>query len=217
MKSINRKRALLVSSALILLCFSIILGVTLALFTDDEAVGNHLQAGNLDITLVRTKMTSTYLTERGFLATDTDTQEKDFTNNKNDNVFALDGALIVPHSKYVAEMEIRNNSDSAKSNVAFAYWIEIVYTGAANVDLASQISVTVDAGEAKRLNEGLTVGSATDPVGVLAVGETGEFMVTVEFLNLDNAVNNEAQGENVTFDLVVHAVQYTGADPNPNP
>jgi hypothetical protein len=30
-------------------------------------------------------------------------------------------------------------------------------------------------------------------------------------------VNNEAQGENVTFDLVVHAVQYTGADPNPNP
>jgi predicted ribosomally synthesized peptide with SipW-like signal peptide len=194
---------------------SIIMGGTFALFSDSENVGNHLVAGNLDITLVRTKLTSTYLTDRGFLDTITDDVDKDFTNNANENVFALDGALIVPKSKYIADMKITNNSVDAKSNVAFAYWIEIVYLGDDSVDLASQISITVDDGESKRLNQGLYVGSAAAPVGILGVNESGEFTVTVEFLNLDNEINNVAQGDSVLFDLVVHAVQYTGADPNP--
>lgn len=209
MRGTNRKRTLLISGSVILLCLTVITGMTLALFSDDEAVQNHLKAGDLDITLVRTKLTSTYLTERGFLDTITDTKVKDFTNSTNENVFALDEALIVPGSKYVAEMQVSNHSD-----VAFGYWVEIVYTGAADIDLAEQIKVTVNTAESKRLNQGLMVGSEQDPIKVLAVGEANEFTVTVEFLDLENEVNNMAQGDSVTFDLVVHAVQYTGADPN---
>jgi hypothetical protein len=209
MRSRNRKRALLISGSVILLCLTVIVGMTAALFTDDEVVNNHLKAGDLNITLVRTKLISTYLTDRGFLDTVTDGQLKDFTNETSENVFDLNGAVIVPKSKYIAEMQISNESD-----VAFEYWIEIVYTGSANVELAEQISVTVNTEESKRLNQGLMVGSESEPIDVLAVGEAGNFTVTVEFLDLDNSVNNMAQGDSVTFDLIVHAVQYTGADPD---
>jgi hypothetical protein len=209
MRSRNRKRALLISGSVILLCLTVIVGMTAALFTDDEVVNNHLRAGDLNITLVRTKLISTYLTDRGFLDTVTDGQLKDFTNETSENVFDLNGAVIVPKSKYIAEMQISNESD-----VAFEYWIEIVYTGSANVELAEQISVTVNTEESKRLNQGLMVGSESEPIDVLAVGEAGKFTVTVEFLDLDNSVNNMAQGDSVTFDLIVHAVQYTGADPD---
>ena len=206
----NRKRALLVSGSIILLCLTVITGMTLALFSDEEVVTNHLKAGDLDVTLVRTKLTSTYLTERGFLDTVTDDRDKDFTNGTDENLFALEGAVIVPQSKYIAEMQVINNSD-----VAFGYWVEIIYTGSADIELADQIEVTVNTAESKRLNQGLLVGSETEPIGVLAVGEAGEFTVTVEFLDLANSINNQAQGDDVTFDLVVHAVQYTGADPEP--
>ena len=207
MRGTNRKRALLVSGAVVLLCLTTIIGMTFALFTDDEVVRNHLKAGDLDITLVRTKLTSTYLTNRGLLSTFTDSEEKDFTNDTDENVFSLDGAVVVPQSKYIAEMKVINNSD-----VAFAYWIEIVYTGDDGVELSDQLSITVDAEESKLLSEGLTVGSEEEPIAVLAVGDSGDFSVTVEFLDLPSAVNDAAQGDDVTFDLVVHAVQYTGAD-----
>ncbi|MBQ1231895.1 MAG: hypothetical protein IIW17_04460 [Clostridia bacterium] len=209
MGSTNRKRALLVSGSVILLCLTVITGMTLALFSDDEVVTNHLKAGDLDVTLVRTKLTSTYLTERGFLDTVTDDRDKDFTNGTDENVFALDGAVIVPQSKYIAEMQVSNQSD-----VAFGYWVEIVYTGSADVELADQIEITVNTAQSKRLSQGLVVGSEKEPIGVIAVGEAGEFTVTVEFLDLANSINNQAQGDEVTFDLVVHAVQYTGADPD---
>ena len=208
----GNSRALIVSSAIILLCLTIITGMTVALFTDEEVVSNHLRAGDLDITLERTKLTSTYLTNRGFLETIVDDEDKDFTHDVDENVFALSGAVIVPQSRYTAEMKITNNSDVAKSDVAFAYWVEIVYTGVSGVDLAEQINVTVNTDNSKRLNEGLVVGSESEPIGVLAVGESGEFSVTIEFLNLAEAINNGAQGDEVTFDLVVHAVQYTGPD-----
>ena len=45
----RRKRALLISCSVILLCVSIIVGMTYALFTDSVSVNTHLQAGNLDI------------------------------------------------------------------------------------------------------------------------------------------------------------------------
>ena len=209
MRSTNRSRAMITSSAIILLCLTILVGMTVALFTDEEVVGNHLRAGDLNITLERTKLTSTYLTNLGRLDTIVNDEVKDFTRNVKDNVFDLNGAVIVPQSKYTAEMRITNGSERAPSDVDFAYWIEIVYIGESEVPLAEQINVTVNTEASKRLNEGLMVGSETDPIGVLAVGESADFTVTIEFLDLDIAVNNEAQGNNVKFDLVVHAVQYT--------
>ena len=214
MKSTNRKRALLVSASVILLCMTIIVGMTWALFTDTQKVTNHLQAGDLSITLKRTELTKTTLNNDGKLVTSApDTTTKNFSNPTDENVFGIvNGEKIVPGTKYVAKMQIENNSD-----VAFGYWIEIVCTDKTNgADLAKQLKVTVNTGSdaSASVNDGLTVGSSSNYVGELIIGAKAEFTVTVEFLdsfvaanNIDH--NNLAQGENLSFDLVVHAVQAT--------
>ena len=214
MKSTNRKRALLVSASVILLCMTIIVGMTWALFTDTQKVTNHLQAGDLSITLKRTELTKTTLNAQGKLVTsDPDTTTKNFSNPTDENVFGIvEGEKIVPGTKYVAKMQIENNSD-----VAFGYWIEIVCTDKTNgADLAKQLKVTVNTGSdaSASVNDGLTVGSSSNYVGELIIGATAEFTVTVEFLDSFVAENNIdhndlAQGENLSFDLVVHAVQAT--------
>lgn len=178
------------------------------MFSDKETVVNHLRAGDLDITLQRTKLTATYVNNKGYLESYTTNDIKDFTNETSENVFALDGAVIVPQSKYIAEMQVSNNSD-----VAFAYWVEIIYTGHIGVELADQLEIIIDSSEGRRLSEGLKVGSEEDPIAVLGIGDSHKFTVSVEFLDLENAINDMAQGDNVTFDLIVHAVQYTGPAP----
>ena len=214
MKSTNRKRALLVSASVILLCMTIIVGMTWALFTDTQKVTNHLQAGDLSITLKRTELTKTTLNAQGKLVESApDTTTKNFSNPTDENVFGIvEGEKIVPGTKYVAKMQIENNSD-----VAFGYWIEIVCTDKTNgADLAKQLKVTVNTGSdaSASVNDGLTVGSSSNYVGELIIGATAEFTVTVEFLDSFVAENNIdhndlAQGENLSFDLVVHAVQAT--------
>ena len=227
MRSTNRKRALLVSGAVILLCMTIIVGMTFALFTDGETITNHLKAGELDITLKRTELTTAYLTERGFLDTVTDRNPKDFTNNDTENVFAAEGALVVPGSWYSAKMEITNNNDKsstnkAYSNVAFGYWISIDYKSSADVDLASQMTVFVYDGNGQEIYKSklkdLSVGDEGDYIDIVPAGKSSTFTVKVMFdENLDDHVtSNKAQGDEIEFDLVVHAVQYTGEDPKTN-
>lgn len=214
MKSTNRKRALLVSASVILLCMTIIVGMTWALFTDTQKVNNHLQAGDLSITLKRTELTKTTLNAQGKLVTSApDTTTKNFSNPTDENVFGIvEGEKIVPGTKYQASMQIENHSD-----VAFGYWIEIVCTDKTNgADLAKQLKVTVNTGSdaSASVNDGLTVGSSSNYVGELIIGATAEFTVTVEFLDsfvAENGIghNDLAQGDSLSFDLVVHAVQAT--------
>lgn len=217
MKSINRKRALLISGAVILLCFTIIVGMTWALFTDMERVTNHLQAGELDITLERVALTKTTPDYRGYMFTQVYTAEEayaNFTNATNENVFDISGdEKIVPLTEFIAGMRITNNSDLATSDVAFCYWVEIVYTGDADAILADQITIKIDNGEARTLKEGYTFGSEEEPIGILGLNESKTFTVSIKFLDLKNEVNDLAQNGEVSFDMIVHAVQYTGNPP----
>ncbi|MBR7161892.1 MAG: SipW-dependent-type signal peptide-containing protein [Clostridia bacterium] len=215
------KRTLLVSISLILICMSIIIGTTWALFTDTQEVSNHLKAGDLDVTLTRVGLTKTTLNKEGYLVTlAKDETPKDFSKATSENIFDLATnpdrevtELIVPGSKFVADMEIKNRSD-----VAFGYWVEIVCTDKTKgEDLAKQLKVTVKTNSSKSdfVGNGLVVrGASNGYVGELAVGEKDEFTVTVEFLDSavkDNNIssNNLAKNEELKFDLVVHAVQLT--------
>ena len=220
MQGTNRKRALIVSGSVILLCMTIIVGMTWALFTDTQTISNHLQAGDLTVKLLRTELTKTTLNAEGYLvevpvqkATD---KPVSFTNPTDENVFGIEtDEKVVPGTKYVATMQIQNESD-----VAFGYWIEIVCTDKTKgEDLAKQLRVTVNTGSDTYdfVGNGLTVkGDNGTCVGELAIGATGTFTVTVEFLDSDIADNkiddnNLAQGDELSFDLVVHAVQATAA------
>lgn len=221
MRSTNRKRTLIVAGAVILLCMTIIVGSTFALFTDTRTVKNHLQAGDLSITLTRTNLTKTTLDGQGYLVEEpTVTTDVDFSAPTTENVFGLitdaEGNVterIVPGSKFVAEMEISNNSD-----VAFGYWVEIVCTDKTlGAKLAEQVKVTVktDSDNSAAVGEGLKVGSDTAFIDVVPVGGSDTFIVTVEFVDAGytfvdgvlSSTNNDAKLQSLDFDLVVYAIQ----------
>ena len=188
MRATNRKRALLVSGSVILLCMTVIVGMTWALFTDVKRVDNHLQAGDLKITLERVGLQKTALDPKGYLDTVTYKTEEayaDFSGDTNANVFDIkSGEKIVPGSEYTATMKISNLDKN--SDVAFGYWIEVVYTGSADVELADQIKVSVNNGEGKVLNAagGLKVGADDAPIGVIGLDGSAEFTVSVLFEKL---------------------------------
>lgn len=241
MRGTNRMRSLLISGAVVILALSIVVGMTWALFTDTITIEHHLKSGDLDITLMRTKLTTTYLDNAdGYLKDVTSTTPVNFSSTGTgygENVFDLtDDTLVVPGSKYVAEMQITNNSD-----VAFRYWVEVVYkivdadgnvianpTEDINAHLGNQVRVivaTTNGTETAKLKDSITKWSETNFVGILEKKDAAEqnhftekFTVSIEFLDdyvyTDLGIDNDdAKDLQVKFDLVVHAVQEQ-RDPN---
>ena len=104
MRGINKKRALLVSSAVILLCVAIIAGMTYGLFTDTILIDHHLKGGELNITLKRTKLeTHTLDDATGYLTDAVSNEVVDFSGATTRNVFDFDdNTRIVPCAYYTA-------------------------------------------------------------------------------------------------------------------
>ena len=217
----NKKRVLLVSCSIILLCLSIVAGMTYSLFTDSFSVGNHLEAGELNITLLRTYLKYNVLNELGVLEEIVNDTVYDFTKETDENAFGLNakGIKIVPGSYFDAKMKIVNdNSDPNSqnySNVAFDYSVEIKLVKGYN-ELARQMQVVITNhdGESvtKRLSDVYAEGYVFELGTLLAGEESQEFSVRVEFLDDSNYAgmdNDLAQGEGLVFDIVVKAVQAT--------
>ena len=207
------KRSVLLSVLTIMLSFALIAGGTYALFSDKVSLTNHLQAGTLDITLERTNLVSLSLDQQtGFLVGRENPNDEDFSNaDSSKNVFDFtDKTLIVPGCWYTAEMRISNNSD-----VAFGYWLEIVFDDKEDLAIADQLKVTVTTvggkTEAMLSESNGLIGSEAAPIGILAKTGSQLFTVRVEFRDLDDEVNNSAKSQAVKFDVIVHAVQATTA------
>lgn len=227
----NPKRVLLVSVSVILLCMSVISGMTWALFTDTQKVSNHLQAGDLAITLKRTELTKTTLNAAGYLV-ETQVQKATdeavpFSNPTQDNVFGIvENEKVVPGTKYVAKMLIENQSD-----VAFGYWVGInCQDDDVAKTLAKQLKITVytdknndgtidmtSEGAESTVSAGLAVGNDKNFIGTLEIKQAESFVVAVEFVDKGyeyqngvlSSTNDGAQTESVDFDLIVYALQKT--------
>ena len=220
-RTIKTKRALLLSGVTILLCFTIIIGMTYALFSDTDSVYNHLQAGTLEVTLKRTRLDKTYYVGGRDLRHEINENVIDFTSKTSldRNVFdILANEKIVPGCKYVATMQVENHSDAP-----FGYWIAVKCSDETkDSSLAKQLWVTVECGDTKVENfvgDSLIVdGEGRGCIGYVAIGEADSFTVTVEFLDSAKSdkemdSNDLAQSESILFDLVVYATQTpTGTD-----
>lgn len=221
MRKANRTRALLTSSSIVLLCMSIIIGMTYALFTDSHTIVHHLKAGELDVTLMRTNLEYVVLNDKGVMEKVTNSKAYNFTEPTEDSVFGLDSSdiKIVPGSYFEAVMEIGNNG-----NVAFDYVAGFELRGDVNA-LAEQLMVTVkDAkGEtvvdAKPLSE-FSADNYAFYSGSVNVGDAAQsFTVRMEFVD-DVTVNeteiiidnDDAEGQEAVFDLVVRATQSTAVE-----
>jgi len=205
-------RVLLVSVTTILVCIALMIGATYAWLTDSVVVEQHLEAGNLDITLERTYLSWSRLESGGQMKDGFSDEIVDFSEPTERNVFDLTTDVrIVPCTWYEATMAVKNNRA-----VTFGYWIEVVPTGNTTGDLASQLVVTVttldEAGEVVQTVSGnagnsLAVGSSTSYVGELKANDPAAyFKIKVEFPDLGEA-NNVAQNQSASFDLIVKAVQ----------
>ncbi len=203
-------RKLLLALLTIAVCLALLAAGTYALFSREFTATNHLVAGNLNITLTRTNLETKTLGANGHLVTSTDPNEKDFTNADGENIFGLeDGAVIAPGCEFTAALKLTN-----EGTVAFSYWLEVVVTdGSQGEALARQLKVKLtEDGKPPResaVGTGFTIGSETDGIGVVLVKESAQFSVSVEFSDLEN--NNEAKGQSLKFDIVIHAIQ----DANP--
>ena len=206
---------MLLSGAIILLCFAIVIGMTFALFSDTDSVYNHLQAGTLSVTLKRTGLDKTFYVGGRDLKHEVNETVIDFTDKTtlDRNIFdILANEKIVPGCKYVATMQVENHSDAP-----FGYWIAIKCSDETkDSSLAKQLWVTVESGDTKVedfVGNSLTVGDeGRGCIGYVAIGGASSFTVTVEFLDSadsDTEVdsNDLAQSESILFDLVVYAVQ----------
>lgn len=198
----NKARTLMVASVMIMLCVGMAIGGTYALFTDKVEVENHLVAGNLNITLERTKLVKNTLNNNGYLQKTEVTTVKDFSNDTNSNVFDIgSNEFLVPASYYEATMRVSNNS-----SIAFEYDIVIRLTSASN-KLAEQMIVYIDGVKKGTLSE-FTASSQLANIGsgTVVPGNSREFIVKIEFASNSG---NITQGQSVKFDLAVEATQKT--------
>lgn len=208
--SSTRVKAIIIALMSILICVSLIVTGTFALFTDSVKVSNHLQAGKLDATLTRTHLVYTLLEDEVLQdKTVEDDLALDGTTTADANVFGISDGLsyVVPGSYFEATMLLKNNG-----NVAFDYSVEIVIVEGEGTDLASQIKVTFTDHEGNEDSAMLKNDSGkivVDTGATLKSSSNGaEFKVKVEFVNITtDETNNDAMGDSVKFDLVVKAVQ----------
>ena len=215
-----RRRDILISCSVILLCLAIVVGVSYALFTDSASVQNHLQAGTLDVDLYRTNLKYKVLnTTDGYFDEITDNSRVEFTGATNENIFGIDTqtAKIAPGSYFEAVLTLENNG-----NVAFTYGVQLKMLDDSknDYDLEEQLMVTItqdrngngtiEAEEKIYAPLKNFTGDNSYAFGEMAANDAAQsFTVKVEFQNLANDVNNEAQSEAAAFDLIVVATQKT--------
>lgn len=214
------KRTMLISGSLIMLCMCAVVAITYTLFTDSVNVKNHLQAGALNVRLIRTDLEYAILDEEGNLTVHRpDTPLLDFTNGTEDNVFGIDSedVLIVPGCYFDAKLAIQNSG-----NVPFDYAVSVQTFGEMS-RLAEQLRVIVTDGEGKELGSAmlseLSHGMSIVAGHVEHYGEAQSFGVKVLFVDdrdynrqpdleeEDYIWNNAAQHDFAEFDIIVRATQ----------
>ncbi len=223
----NKRRLLIVSCSIILLCMISIIGMTFALFTSSVRVQNHLVAGSLDVELIRTKLEYKILGADGKLhvLTNNDTVNfsEDDPNRPEVGIFGIASNTpemkLVPGSYFEATLTLTSDSSCAY-DYGFSF---VFYAGKSGEDLAEQMFVTITpAGGTEsepiclaKLTEGEP--GSTIEGGHMTPGSTNQtFKIKVSFEdfregNASGLDNNDAMNQEVYFDVIVEAVQATQA------
>ena len=211
----------MMASTMIMLSTALLVGGTYALWSSDVTLNNHLQAGTLNVKLVRTELVQNRLDANDGIVKEKVVQKAtdepvDFTFGTTENVFGMDSEeLIVPTSKYSATMCIANDGGS----VSFDYNVYLKLGAETDEELAKQLKVTITEQNGNQKSEFL---SSLDKKYEIASGKVmvreaenarSFFNVTIEFVDDQSEGvqfdNNEAKGLKANIDLYVEAVQAT--------
>ncbi len=198
----------------LILCAIIIVGATMALFTDNIVVNNHLSAGNLEVGLHRVSYQEFSIDANGLMSNKAQNTDRIDLNKDASVLFNISNA--VPSSLYQATIEVTN-----LGTTAFNYGMRILWQANDNPDdndevFASQIRITVTGSKIQNETNSVSfmlseVSSVTDiSLGYMLKGADPEtFTVKAEFVNSDS--NNAAMLASIIFDVQVFAVQKVSA------
>lgn len=221
----NKRRLLIVSCSIILLCMLSIVGMTFALFTSSVRVKNHLVAGSLDVELIRTKLEYKILGNDGKLHVLTNNETVNFSEydptRPEVGIFGIASDTpemkLVPGSYFEATLTLTSDSSCAY-DYGFSF---VFYADKSGEDLAEQMFVTITpAGGTEsepiclaKLTEGEP--GSTIEGGHMTPGSTEQtFKIKVFFEDFGKNPttgpdNNDAMNQEVYFDVIVEAVQAT--------
>ena len=212
----NKYNVLVSASLMVMLAAGLIVGGTYALFSDSVKVYNHLKAGNLNISLLRTSYFKTTLDDDGYLTTVADSTVTDFTDATDKNIFDIqDDEVIVPGSSFTANMKLvngkLNGSEYIASSTAFQYDVKLDIDEESDEELLSQMMVTINKGSelvvSKKLSEFTDDTIFSDTMTKNDAYQ--EFSVKLDFSDLTSVENNLAQDQKANFDLIIEAIQLT--------
>ncbi len=218
-------KSMMFSAITLLICVSLVVGGTYALFTDQVKVNNHLTAGNLKIGLDRISYTANDLdATTGLMKPVTDTTEVDLLTDATE-LFTVDKA--VPTSWYEATIRVSNDGSTAFDYGMRLIWADGYVATAKDTLFADQIVITItssniaDADKTGTDKDGVNYVSAklSEIIGkdielgyILKNDPAETFTVKAEFVNNtteNNKVNvgaNEAK-PTLKFDVQVYATQ----------
>ena len=197
---------ILLSSVTLLLCLAILTLTVFVFFDNSVGLINHIESGELDVSLVRTDLKGKVFSSDGALKDYHNPARIDFSTPSKYNLFDLkDDVYVVPGCEYIATMEVINNGD-----VKFGYYIEFVVRDDSSLELCEQLQVVVTSGD-KTITTKLSdfmLGGEGDYISILDIGCISTVTVEVCFID-DSSINNAAMDKKVYFDFIVHAQQVT--------
>ncbi len=190
--------------AAIVICSSVIIGVTYALWNDRVTVNNHLSAGSLQVELTRESYSKDVTdSKNGTKTTKSDEKSVSLGNNSSvENVFGLTKSdLLLPGYACSAKLKLANKGD-----VAVDYVVSIKLDSSSDDYFAEKLIVYVN-GDKKGALSSFDVedGKIVVESSTVLKGKSSEFSVKVVF---SEDATNDAGGKECSFDLFVTATQH---------
>lgn len=209
----NKKKKWIYSLISLCLCVAMLLGTTLAWFTDTVSVKSSAKSGNLGIELLKYEEGKYQPLADGTNIFDSQTEGVQWLPGKTELVY-----LAVKNTKDLAlkYQIVANVTGLSENDTAFQY---VIYDGVqGNSETASELNDLKEKKISERWTAMKQVKEAQSgtmksgeilaaPNGYLETGKTDYFALAV---NMDEEAGNEYQGKNVTIDVTVYAVQPDG-------
>ena len=191
-------RTLYVSLAVMATCAAMLVAATWALFTSTQEVNNHLQAGNMEVTL-------------DMIEKDGATVNVDLTEDAS-KIFDMTDAL--PGEFSTAKIVVGNNGDAP-----FVFDVKIINVAlgtdtTASTALMEQVEIAFYEADGTTLIKSFMLDEAGDAANVVefntALYNSQSKTIVIKATFTLDADNNTAQNGDVTFDVQVAATQYVG-------
>jgi hypothetical protein len=219
------KKSVAITSAVILVASgALALGGVYALFQDKTELSYHIQTGSLNVTPWLTKRyVKNYENPEG---KETALDPAIDLSKVSDALFTLGGDTtpIYPGLKEGSEIEVKPAEGAISVDWSLSCSITSIkgyqknddgaWVEADNSPVLSQIQVTIVDAKMDELGNNASFKLDSLESKSLALGSFKAntavdtfFTISYEFLNLDNAINNQAQNCKFSFDFVIDAVQ----------